>query len=475
MEYDDLTALDAAATLAAVEARTRARRAGDVQDLLHALHWCDLHSVDPQAEPGAVPRSRGGNYLRRIGGEGTPEVADLCFAELAIARGAGELSTSNLAADALDLRHRMPLLWAAVLDLRIEVWLARKIARMARKLSMDRVGVVDAAVFAAVHESPGRLLEIAEAKVIEADPDLHRAKLDEDAQRTGVWLSRVRPGEILDEATGEPATRRLSAKLPAGSALRCEENIEDLGEAIFDHTEPDEDGNRPSRQECRLLAFEMLTTQPHQAAAFLATLDPDLSIDPAPVPGKPKHKPRPAKIVVHLTDRVLSGQPGVARVEGIGPVLLDKLRDLLDGRDLMLQPVIDLATVKSVNGYEHPTAVKERTVLRTLGDVFPHSANRSTARLDHDHPTPYDPQGPPGQTGDHNNAPLTRRHHRAKTHLGYRCDQVALGAYRWITPHGLARVVSPTGTRNIEIVYGDHDQPVGELYDGPRIEFHLRT
>jgi len=312
--------------------------------------------------------TRGGNYLRRLGGEGTPEVADLCFAELAIARGAGELSTTNLAADALDLKHRMPLFWAAVLDLRIEVWLARKIARMARKLSKDRVGVVDAAVFAAVHESPGRLLEIAEAKVIEADPDLHRAKLEEDAQRTGVWLSRVRPGEILDEATGEPATRRLSAKLPAGSAVRCEENIEDLGEAIFDHTEPDEDGNRPSRQECRPLAFEMLTTQPHQAAAFLTALDPDPSIDPAPAPGKAKPKPRPAKIVVHLTDRVLSGQPGVARVEGIGPVLLDKLSDLLDGRDLIMQPVIDLATVKSVNGYEHPTAVKERTLLRTLGD-----------------------------------------------------------------------------------------------------------
>ena len=68
------------------------------------------------------------------------------FRELAIARGAGEMSTSNLAADALDLRHRMPLLWGAVLDLRIEVWLARKIARMARKLSKDRVGLVDAAV-----------------------------------------------------------------------------------------------------------------------------------------------------------------------------------------------------------------------------------------------------------------------------------------------------------------------------------------
>jgi len=219
----------------------------------------------------------------------------------------------------------------------------------------------------------------------------------------------------------------------------------------------------------------MLTTQPHQAAAFLAALDPDPSIDPAPAPGKAKPKPRPAKIVVHLTDRVLSGQPGVARVEGIGPVLLDKLSDLLGGRDLIMQPVIDLDTVKSVNGYEHPTAVKERTLLRTLGDVFPHSTSRGTARLDHDHPTPYDPQGPPGQTGDHNNAPLTRRHHRAKTHLGYRCDQIALGAYRWITPHGLARVVTPAGTRIIEIVYADHGQPAGELYDGPRIEFHLRT
>jgi len=474
MEHADLTALDAAATLAAAEERTRARRAGDVEDLLHVLHWCDLHSMDPQGEPGGVPKSRGGNYLRRIGGDGTPEVADLCFAELAIARSAGELSTSNLAADALDLKHRMPLLWAAVLDLRIEVWLARKIARMARKLSKDRVGLVDLAVTVAVHESPGRLLEIAEAKVIEADPDLHRAKLEEDAQRTGVWLSRVRPGEIVDEDTGEPATRRLSAKLPTESAVRCEENIEDLGEAIFDHVEADEEGNRPSRQECRLLAFEMLTTQPHQAAAFLDSLDPDPSADPVPAPNKPKHKPRAATIMVHVTDRVLCGQPGVARVEGIGPVLTEKLSDLLDGRDLVVQPVIDLATVKSVNGYEHPTAVKKRTLLRTLGDVFPHSTGRGTVRLDHDHPRPYDPQGPPGQTGDLSDAPLTRRHHRAKTHLGYRCDQIALGAYRWITPHGLARLVTPTGTRKIELLRDPGGSPIGEIYDGPRIEFHLR-
>ncbi len=373
MEYDDLAGLDATGILAAAEERMRSRRAGDVQDLLHVLRWCDLHSVDPQAEPGGVPKSRGGNYLRQIGGDGTPEVADLCFAELAIARSAGELSTSNLAADALDLRHRMPLLWAGVVALRVEAW----VARMARKLGKDRVGLVDAAVSAAIHESPGRLLE-------------------------------------------------------------------------------------------------MLTTQPHQAAAFLDSLDADPAADPVAGPTKPKRKARPARITVHITDTVLWGAAGVARVEGIGPVLLDKLSELLEGRDLDVLPVIDLASVRSVNGYEHPTSVKQRTVLRTNGDVFPHSSSRGTSRLDHDHPTPYQSGGPPGQTGDHADAPLTRRHHRAKTHLGYRCDQIALGAYRWITPHGLARLVGPTGTRKIEILRNSHGEPVGETYDGPPVTFHLR-
>jgi hypothetical protein len=155
--------------------------------------------------------------------------------------------------------------------------------------------------------------------------------------------------------------------------------------------------------------------------------------------------------VVHLTADVLAREvDGVARVEAIGPVLVEQLSDLLHGRDVHLQPVIDLNQVQTVNGYEHPTAMRKRTLLRTHGDVFPHTTSRGTTRLDHDHPTPYDPTGPPGQTSDLNNAPLTRRHHRAKTHLGYQCEQLALGVYRWTTPHGLVRIVTPDGTRKIE-------------------------
>src|SRR3546814_20265734 len=62
---------------------------------------------------------------------------------------------------------------------------------------------------------------------------------------------------------------------------------------------------------------------------------------------------------------------------------------LLPYTTLFRSPVIDLNTVHAVNGYEHPTAVKQRTLLRMLGDVFPHSANLGYRRLDHDHATPY--------------------------------------------------------------------------------------
>lgn len=474
MESDDLTALDATAVLAAVEARVRSRRAGEVEDLLLVAQWCDLHSADPQSVPGAGPRSRGGDRLLQIGGEGTPEVAELCFEELAIARQAGDIATLHFAADVLDLRHRLPGVWTAVLQLQIDAWVAMKVGRMSRKLGKDRVAVVDAAVSAAVHQPAGKVLAIAEAKVIEADPELHRAKLAEDAKRTGVWTSRPRPGDMVDDFSGEPATLRMSAKLSGGAVIRGEETIDFLAEAIFDNTPPDEDGDRPSRDECRATAFELLITDPHRAAAFLASLDTDPTADPEPVPAKPKRRRKPATIVVHLTDGVLCGAPGVARVEEIGPMLLERLSELLDGRELFVQPVINLNEVAAVNGYEHPTAVKERTLLRTHGDVFPHSTTRGLRRLDHDHPTPYRPGGPPGQTGDLNDAPLTRRHHRAKTHLDYECRQLALGAYRWISPHGLARLVTPAGTRQIEVLRDPGGRAMGEIYDGPRIEYHPR-
>jgi hypothetical protein len=43
-----------------------------------------------------------------------------------------------------------------------------------------------------------------------------------------------------------------------------------------------------------------------------------------------------------------------------------------------------------------------------------------------------------------------------------------------VTPHGLARMVTPRGTARINLIRGPDGDIIGETYDGPRIEFHLR-
>jgi hypothetical protein len=81
--------------------------------------------------------------------------------------------------------------------------------------------------------------------------------------------------------------------------------------------------------------------------------------------------------------------------------------------------------------------------------VFPH-ATRVSRAVDIDHPVEYDEHGPPGQTGDHNAAPLGRSTHRARTHLGYRVRQLGPDSYLWRTPHGLHRHIDDTGTHAID-------------------------
>ena len=465
--------LDATTVLAAAEAGVDAVRREDVADLRRMLEWADLHSEDPRI-PG-VPLLPGDDHLITLGGEGTPQVQELCWAELAIARRCGVVSTRNSAADALDLAYRLPLLWEATQDLRLPAWVARRVASMSRKLTKEQAGLVDAAVAAAVDQAPNRILTIAEAKVIEADLEGHRARLAEEAAKVGVRLSQPRPGDSVDDLDGEPGTRRVTLKLPAGTALDFDATVEEIADALLDQITAETGDCIHTRGELQAKAVELLTN-PHAAAAFLDAVDdpppasPDPDSDDHPTTLPPPKKKRPATIYLHLTDTVLTGAvPGVVRVEGMGPMLLEQLQELLKNRDITLQPVLDLDDGHSVNGYEHPTLVKHRALLRMLGDVFPHSTNQAYRRLDHDHPTPYLPPasgGPPRQTGDHNDAPLTRHHHRVKTHTGYELRQLGIGTYRWLTPHGLGRLVTLTGTRRFEPIQGPAGS-VGELYFNP--------
>ncbi|GAA1542905.1 hypothetical protein [Nocardioides humi] len=457
-----LAELSPAALLAAEEAGVRERRLAEVESAERLLAWCDLHSVDPRSQPGTPPVEHGGDRLVAVGGEGTPDVAELCFAEFAIAAHAGVIATTNRAADLLDLRHRLPRLHDATRQLRLDLWVARKVASMSRRLTRAQATLVDIAVAAAADESPSRILTIAEAKVIEADVEAHRRRVEDDVARTGVWVRRKRTGARVDPLIPEADVQAVTMRLSTAGAEALDETLDHLAGLLADQRAPT-GGDDSTLDRLRARAAELLA-DPAAAARLLA--GPDRADDVATA--RPRRKA--VTIVVHLHQDVLAGAcDGVARVDGIGPLLMEQVSALARGRDVTVLPVVDLNHGSAVNGYEHPVACRLRTLLRTSRDVFPHSSRLGVHRLDHDHATPYVPPdagGPPGQTGDHNDAPLARREHRAKTHLGYRVRQLGLGAYRWETPHGLARVVTGSGTRPVELIRTSDGAAVGEIYGG---------
>jgi len=429
-----IDALDVAATLAAVEGELVARRAAEARDLALAAHWADLHAGDPQLGPGGRRAWRGEDRLVQMGGEGTPEVAELSVVELAISRRVHPHAAHLVLADALDLRHRLPGWWAAVQDLRLEPWIARKVATLTRDLDTGVVRVVDAALPEDLGEiSPARIFEVVHAKVIEADPARHAAALEAEKQRRYVSLSR----------TDEFGLRHVLARVRAGDAVWVE--------AILDRVADLLRGRFPegtSKEVLRSEAFGWLA-RPAELLQLLLDGNPEPTFQQEDLAdalrSADSQRLRPRVILyVHLHEAAVRADHGVARIEDIGPVLSGEIPAWLGHAHVTVTPVVDLADQVAFDAYEHPGSLQERLHLRSPADSFPH-ANQVTRRLDHDHVVPY-AAGIDGQTGDHNSQPLGRTGHRAKTHAHFKVRQLAPGSYVWRTPHHRYRRVDHRGT-----------------------------
>ena len=468
--FDTFRSHDAAALLAAAEAAVRERRLAEVRDLEVLAQWAAIHTNDPAEGPDPVWARSVGNALVQVGGEGTPKVQDFCLGEIALARGTGYIATSNALADVLDLRHRLPLTWAVLRTGEAEVFIARRVAKLSRHLPADRMGVVDAAIARVIaREAGGRVLAVAEAKIIEADPDLHEELAEAQRLRRYVGFSR----------TDEHGLRTLIARIEASDAVWIDATIARVAE-IIEPLHPDATADerravalgylaRPA--ELLQLLVEHSDPQPaleleleesaSEQAPSRATAFPADLLDALRAADFSALAPK-AALYVHLHETALQGVAGVARVEGLGPVTVASLQRLLVRTALTVRPVLDLSQRIRTTAYEHPESLKERVHLTTGGDYWPYATSVSR-RVDYDHPVPYEPTGPPGQTGTHNSGPLGRRHHRWKTHAGYRSRQSGQGRYAWISPNGLGFLVDHTGTHRID---PDHARMIIEAPEG---------
>jgi hypothetical protein len=448
---DDLTNLDKAGLLAASSGAVRARRLAEVRDLKVLLEWARAHSGEPDN-----PRDR----LLELAGEGAPQVQELCLGEIALARGTGATATVNALVDALNLVYRMPATWKVLQTGEAEVHIARRVAKISAHLPLAVMPVVDRAVARVIaHESGGRVLEVAEAKIIEADPALHDQRVEAEKRRRYVSSSR----------TDEFGLRTVIARCEAGDVVWIEATLARVVEIIAPrHADATAD-------ELRSIAFGWLARPAELLALLLEHRDGQEAFDldlgeEAPETGDAVHNramampadlldalrgldlsPLAPKAVlyVHLHEAAVNGAAaGVARVEGLGPRTYASLAELLARTDLVVKPVIDLNDRVRTTAYEHPESLKERVHLTTGGDYWPYATSTSR-NVDYDHPTPYEATGPPGQTGTHNSGPLGRRHHRWKTHAGYRVRQCGAGRYAVLSPHGLGFLIDHRGTRRI--------------------------
>ncbi|MCW2804317.1 MAG: hypothetical protein JWN06_2534, partial [Propionibacteriaceae bacterium] len=177
-----LAGLSGGAVAALVADSYRAQVEAETVLLVLAAHWADLHSVDlsdPRCSLSGV--GAGVEECRRIGGVGTPAVREFAAAELGALQHTSTAAATRQMADALDLRHRLPLLWGRVLAGQVRGWQARKVAQATRQLPAEAAGVVDRAVATAISTVPwARFEPLLGAAIIAADP--HGA-----AEQAKIW------------------------------------------------------------------------------------------------------------------------------------------------------------------------------------------------------------------------------------------------------------------------------------------------
>ncbi len=203
---DDLSGgelLDHAELLVATQHRC------EVEILRVAVQHAYLHdrdSLDP-AETGRPGRER----ARRIGGAGTPEVAEFAASELGARLGMSTVSAGLLMADGLDLRHRLPRLWRGVEAGEVRVYLARLVARRTRDLTAEQAAYVDERVgpYADGRLTWTRFQSLVEGVVAAADPEATAAAERQAAeQQLARPMSRPVPVTTTTGCGGSTSGRR---------------------------------------------------------------------------------------------------------------------------------------------------------------------------------------------------------------------------------------------------------------------------
>ena len=408
-----------------------------------AAHWCVLHPAT--AETGFVTWSDTGlpglcTEDAALGGEGTPLVAAFTPEPFAAALGVSTLTGLQLLADALDLQHRLPRIWAAVEALAVAPWKARKIAQATHHLSIAGAASVDRQLAGRIGSCGWRAIEFAVAQAIAThDPQLLETREKQGKDAWGVRL--FHRGVGTDGGDDWAGTSHLEV---TGDTL----DLTTFHDLVCDQAAQLKAlGDTDTLDVRKAKAVGVIANR--QATLDLGTLLDDSS--PAePVEMVGRRSLAKTKLYLHLSLTDLLGPEdcdgiGFGTVERFGPASIARIKDWAGRSRVTIQPVLDMTRTDAVDAHDPPAWMRELVILRDRHCVFPW-CTRDARASDLDHITPYDENGPPGQTSPDALAALCRRHHRAKTFRRWRYHRTASGSYQWTGPQGQTYLVTPTGT-----------------------------
>ena len=395
---------------------------------------------------------------------------EFCAAELAVLTGRSVGAAATLIADALDLRHRLPLLWAALEAGTVRAWQARHVAKRTRAtgLTLAQARDVDRTTTPYLATLPwGRFLDLLEARIIAADPAAA------EARREAAELDRF----VVTGQSTEHGLKTLIAKATAGEVIYLVAMVDRLAQILelegdqspvgvrrskaLGHPGPPGPRPGPAPQVrgpdsvVEERACEASSVVEERACERLETTAPDT----IPLP--------PATLYVHVSRESMQTGEGVARMEGVGPITLGQASEFLRHSHVTIKPVIDLDADVPVDSYEVPApacascSTSAPPPAPSRGPRRRHAGWTSTTPrrgLDADHPgrpgsgtsasspgssTAPRPTAPAGDTDNPSQASTSGEHRTATGSASTRTGTHALG-------RGLDKLDHPTARTPLE-------------------------
>jgi hypothetical protein len=224
------TDLDTAtAVLAAAREDKIAADAAEVRMFQRAVEWAAMHSVDSLG-PAALWEGE-----LPIAGEGAPLVAEFCVAEFALAINKSTDAGQRYLGAAVEVRYRLPRVWALVVAGRLPVWRAIKIAEATMSLPMAGASFVDTHVApVAAKLSDAQLDRVVEEARVRFDPieAEHRRLVAADGRHLDVqthqvsYNGTVRINGELDLADALDFDDAVTTGAQTLADLGCEESLD---------------------------------------------------------------------------------------------------------------------------------------------------------------------------------------------------------------------------------------------------------